>query len=134
MEEIKERRVQQRYSLNLKVKLSVASKNGEAVFTDDTIAANISAGGAFILTDKKLPLAGLVQMEFLLAFKDLEKLRFILSVESLRACRGKQVWVKASGVVIRVEEKGVAVVFDTDYQIHPLQPSENGTDDTISRK
>ncbi len=94
------------------------------MFADETIAANISSGGAFIVTGRKLPLACTVQLEFLLAFEDLEKLRFILSVESLRACQGKQVRVKASGIVIRVEAKGIGIVFDTDYQVCPMQPSE----------
>jgi len=120
----KERRIQERFSLNLQVKISATDENGKKVFAEETTTANISAGGAFIITDRKFPLAGKLELEFLLAFEDLEKLRFILSVESLRACQGKQVWVKASGIVIRKEEQGVAVIFDTDYQISPLQPSE----------
>jgi PilZ domain len=122
--EHKERRIHERFSLNLQVKISATNEVGEIVFSEETSAENISAGGAFIVTDRKLPLAGTVELEFLLAFEDLEKLRFILSVESLRACQGKHVRVKASGIVIRAEEKGVAVIFDTDYQIYPMQPSE----------
>ena len=119
-----ERRQQQRFSLDLQVKISAETKSGEVLFHEETVAANISSGGAFILTDHKLPLAGTVQLEFFLDFEDLEKLRFILSVAGLRACEGKRVWVKATGVVIRTEEKGVGIIFDTDYQISPMQPSE----------
>ena len=120
-----ERRQQQRFSLDIQVKISAASTTGKEVFHEETIAANISSGGAFIITDRKLPIAGTVQLEFLLAFEDLEKLHFILSVESLRACKGKHVWVKASGVVIRTEGKGIGIIFDTDYQISPMQPSDS---------
>jgi hypothetical protein len=121
-----ERRRQQRFSLDLQVKISAASTTGEGVFHEETIAANISSGGVFIITDRKLPIASTVQLEFFLAFDDLAKLQFILSVESLRACKGKHVWVKASGVVIRSEEKGIGIIFDTDYQISPMQPSDSG--------
>ncbi len=125
--ERKEQRHHERFSLDLQVKISATDRNGAVLFSEETTAANISAGGAFIVTDKQFPMTSLVQLEFLLAFEDLEKLRFILSVESLRACRGKHVQVKASGIVIRAEEKGVAVIFDTDYQIHPMQPSADGS-------
>jgi c-di-GMP-binding flagellar brake protein YcgR len=120
-----ERRQQKRFSLDLQVKISAASTTGKDIFHEETIAANISSGGVFIVTDRKLPIASKVHLEFLLAFADLKKLHFILSVESLRACNGKHVWVKASGLVIRTEEKGIGIVFDTDYQISPMQPSDS---------
>jgi hypothetical protein len=125
--ERKEQRLHERFSLDLQVKISASDRNGAIQFSEETTAANISAGGAFIATDRILPLTSPVQLEFLLAFEDLKKLRFILSVESLRACRGKQVRVKASGIVIRVEDRGVAVIFDTNYQISPMQPSAAGS-------
>ena len=119
-----DRRLQQRFSLDLQVKISAETVTGKEGFHEETIAANISSGGAFIVTNRKIPIASRVQMEFFLAFEDLEKLQFILSVESLRVCQGKHVWVKASGVVIRTEEKGIGIIFDTDYQISPMQPSD----------
>jgi hypothetical protein len=129
---LQERRQQQRFSLDLQVKISTETETGKGGFYEETIAANISSGGAFIITDRKLPLASTVQMEFFLAFEDLAKLQFILSVEGLRACKGKHVWVKASGVVIRAEEKGVGIIFDTDYQISPMQPSESSSASTAT--
>jgi hypothetical protein len=128
--ERKEQRLHERFSLDLQVKISATDRNGTIQLSEETTVANISSGGAFIATDRKFPLTSPVQLEFLLAFEDLEKLRFILSVESLRACRGKQVRVKASGIVIRVEERGVAVIFDTDYQISPMQPSAAGSEES----
>ncbi len=119
----KDQRTHQRFSVNLQAKISAANDEGDIFFADETIIANISSGGAFIITDRSLPLGGTIKMEFLLSFENLKKLRFILSVESLLACRDKQVRVKASGVIVRVEKDGIAVIFDTDYQIHPLPPS-----------
>jgi hypothetical protein len=122
--EFQERRLQQRFFLDLRVKITTETEDEGKLLHEETVAANISSGGAFILTNLKLPIASIVQLEFFLAIEDVRKLRFILSVESLRACKGKHVWVKATGVVIRIEEKGVGVVFDTDYQISPMQPSD----------
>jgi hypothetical protein len=119
-----ERRQQKRFSLNLQVKLSAETHTGEVLLHEETIAANISSRGVFIVTDHKLPIASIIQLEFFLTLEDLQKLRFILSVECLRACQGKHVWVKATGVVIRVEKQGIGIVFDTDYQISPMQPSD----------
>jgi hypothetical protein len=121
---LKERRQQKRFSLDLQVKFSAETHTGQVLFHEETIAANISSGGAFIVTDHKLPVASIIQLEFYLTLEDLQKLRFILSVECLRACQGKHVWVKATGVVIRAEKKGIGIIFDTDYQISPMQPSD----------
>ncbi len=118
-----ERRLQERFSLHLKARISSQPDTGQDSFQEETTAANISTGGAFIQTKQKLPMASKVYLEFCLAFDDLKKLRFILSLESLRACEGKQVWVKATAVVIRVEESGVGVIFDADYQLSPMLPT-----------
>jgi len=120
---IQEQRLQPRFSLNLQVKISAKTVSGREVLHEEAIAANISSGGAFIVTDRQVPLASTIEMEFFLALEDLEKLQFILSVEGLRACRQEHVWVKATGVVIRAEEKGVAIIFDTDYKVWPMRPS-----------
>lgn len=120
-----ERRTHKRFSVDLQATICTTDDAGEIRFTEETIIANISPGGAFIHTTRDLPLGGKVLIEFQLSFEYLEKLRFILSAESLLACRNRQVKVKASGVVIREEKNGCAVIFDTDYQIHPLQPSNS---------
>lgn len=120
--DLKERRLQKRYSLDIKAKLS--SESSETPLKEETIAANISSGGAFVQTKQKLAMASKVYLEFCVGLEDLKKLRFILSMDSLRACKGKEkIWVKATAVVIRIEEDGVGLIFDTDYQLTPLQPT-----------
>ncbi|SHO43045.1 PilZ domain-containing protein [Desulfopila aestuarii] len=118
-----EKRIQQRFTLNLQAKMTYSfddSSNGEYI---STVAANISCGGAFLETDQQLPLASRVNLEFLLAIEDLKKLKVVASVDILRKlAKGKQVWVQATGVVIRQEPNGVAVIFDQNYQLSPMQP------------
>lgn len=117
-----DRREQERFSLNLQAKIS--SKDAGAGATLTTVAADISSGGAFVQTDAAFPLATRVGIEFYLSIDDLKKLKFILSMESLKKLTGSRVWVKATGVVIRREERGVGIVFDTDYQFTPLDPPD----------
>ena len=117
-----DQRLHERFSMHLPVRVASISGGDDESF-GELITANISSGGAFISTDHPLPIASRIAMEFLISFIDLKKLRFILSLDSLRRCAGKPAWVKATGVVIRHDEGGMAVIFDDDYQLSPMQIS-----------
>lgn len=113
------RRDQERFSLNLQARISSRHGNDDtAVF--ETVAANISAGGAFLTTYHAFPLASKVTVQFYISVTDLKKLKFVLSMESLKQITGDHTWVTTTGVVIRTEDNGVGVIFDTDYQITPV--------------
>ena len=118
-----ERREQQRFLLNLQAKISYRHLEDQAPVID-TVAANISSGGAFLQTTHKFPMAAKVKVEFYLGIDDLKKLRFILSMESLKQLTGTHTWVSANGIVIRQEPDGVGIIFDTDYQLTPMQPPD----------
>lgn len=112
---VSNRREQERFSLNLQAKISYRhSKDQSQVI--DTVAANISSGGAFISTDHDFPLASKVDIKFYLSVEDLQRLKFILSMESLRQIKGDHTWVNTTGIVIRKNEDGIGIIFDTDYQ------------------
>jgi hypothetical protein len=120
-----ERREQKRFSLNLQAKISYRHSTDHTPVID-TVTANISSGGAFVRTDHKFPLAAKVKIEFYLSVEDLKRLRFILSLDSLKQLTGKNIWVSASGIVIRREAEGVGIIFDTDYQFTPMHTSTPG--------
>jgi c-di-GMP-binding flagellar brake protein YcgR len=120
-----ERREQKRFSLNLQAKISYRHSTDHTPLID-TVAANISSGGAFVQTSHKFPLAAKVKIEFFLSVEDLKRLRFILSLDSLKQLTGQNIWVSASGIVIRREAEGVGIIFDTDYQLRPMQPASPG--------
>jgi c-di-GMP-binding flagellar brake protein YcgR len=120
-----ERRNQERFFLDIQARISYRFTDDEPEEVLETVAADISAGGAFLRTETPLPLASKVNVEFLLSIENLKKLKFILSVETLRKFSGQHVWVQATGVVIRQQEKGVAVIFDTNYQLTPMKPVKN---------
>lgn len=117
--ESKDRRLQERFSLKIQVKLNAVDASGNEV-AEKVIASNISAGGAFLQTDIKISLASKVYLEFLVDYDQLKKLRFILSLDSLKKFTGRKIWVRATGVVIRVEENGLGIIFDQDYQLSPM--------------
>lgn len=114
-----EQRLHHRFSMHLPVRVTLIGSN-DADSASELVTANISSGGAFISTDAPPPIASRLNLEFLISFTDLKKLRFILSLDSLRRFAGKPVWVKATGVVIRHEPSGMAVIFDNDYQLSPM--------------
>ena len=113
------RREQKRFSLNLQAKITYRHAVDQSPVID-TVAANISAGGAFLATDHNFPLASKVAIKFYLKVSDLQKLKFILSLESLRQINGDHTWVSTTGIVIRQTDEGVGIIFDTDYQITPM--------------
>jgi hypothetical protein len=115
-----EQRLQERFSMNLPVRVSTET-DGEVTVRHEGVIANISAGGAFIATDKPLPVSSSVYLEFLISLEELKALRFILSFETIRHFEGRAAWVKASGIIIRHENSGMAIIFSDDYQLAPLQ-------------
>jgi hypothetical protein len=118
-----DRRGQQRFLLSIPAKIS-CRHTLESPPVVDTVTANISSGGAFFQTEHHFPLAAKVQVEFNLRLSELKELKFLLSADSLKKLRGDRLWVKATGVIIRHEENGVGIIFDTDYQFTPLAASE----------
>ncbi len=120
-----ERRQHERFSMEIQVKMTSETRSGKTPMME-FLTANISSGGAFIETDAPLPLASKVRLEFLLALENLETLKFVVSLETLKAWKGKRVWVSASGIVVRHEEDGMGIMFDENYQINPMVTSENG--------
>ncbi len=116
-----ERREQERFCLDLQARISYRHTTDDAPPTVDTVAANVSSGGAFLQSGHIFPMASKVHIEFYIHIDDLKKLKFILSLDSLKQLSGDHIWVSTSGIVIRQEKHGVGIIFDTDYQLTPMQ-------------
>ncbi|CAG35423.1 PilZ domain-containing protein [Desulfotalea psychrophila] len=120
----REQRSGKRFSLETAVKITY--RHNQEPEQVETVSANISNGGAFLRTLQPLPLASKLQVEFLLDMENLKKLRFILSINSLKEfCQRPRVWVITTGVVIRQEADGIAMVFNNNYTVTPIQPGES---------
>lgn len=114
-----ERRIQERFSVNLQAKISFRhSKDQSQVL--ETVAGNISSSGVFLKTQHDFPMASKVQVEFYLHLNDLKKLKFILTVETLKKLTSERIWVCAQGVVVRQAEDGIGIIFDKNYQLTPM--------------
>lgn len=116
-----ERRRGERFSLELKARIIYRHRDESPII--ETVSADISEGGAFIKSNHPFPMASKLQVEFLVSLQHLKMLKFILSVESLRQLsQDSTLWVTTTGIVIRQQDNGVAVIFDKDYTITPMEP------------
>lgn len=118
-----DRREQERFSLRLQTKIRAESRTGATPLLE-FVTADISASGAFIATSRPLPIASKVRMEVFLSLEELAQLRFVLAKESLKVWQEERAWVTVTGVVIRVENNGVAVIFDQNYQISAIRSTD----------
>ncbi|HKJ66128.1 MAG TPA: PilZ domain-containing protein [Desulfopila sp.] len=118
--ESQDRRLEERHSLQINVRLSADEDSAGNPVREELTITNISSGGAFLTTPTKIPLASKVNLGFLVNYDQLKTLRFILSVDSLKKFADRKIWVKATGIVIRIEEEGFAIIFDEYYQLTPM--------------
>lgn len=121
-----ERRMHERYSLRIQTKITAETLSGKTPLME-FLTANISAGGAFIETERPLPLASKVRLDFLFSLEDLQMLKFILSLETLKSWKGTRVWIRATGIVVRHETNGMGIIFDENYQISPMESGSTAT-------
>ncbi len=119
--EYQNRRLEERHFLQIDVRLSADEDSAGNPVREELTTTNISSGGAFLTTPVKIPLASKVKLEFLVDYEQLKTLRFILSVDSLKKFTSRKIWVKATGIVIRTEEQGFAIIFDEYYQLTPME-------------
>lgn len=121
-----ERRVHKRHSLQIQIKMTAETLSGKTPLME-FLSANVSAGGAFVETEKPLPLASKVRLDFLFSLEDLQMLKFILSLETLKSWKGTRLWIRATGIVVRHEPNGMGIMFDENYQIIPMESDSSVT-------
>jgi hypothetical protein len=114
---MKEQRKLERFTLKLPAKIEmVISGQRKRIF--DLQTSNICAGGAFFPTTQPIAEDTRVKIDLFLSF---DKLKTILDKVKL----GGQARIGVKGTVVRSESVGMAVCFDEDYQIIPLQGLSN---------
>ena len=112
-------RLHERFERQLPVRITVLAP-ATATAPLEAIATNISSSGAFVETNHPLPAASRIQLDCYISLADLNKLRFIISTETLRRTTSDKLWVRATGIVIRQQPNGMAIIFDDDYQLRPM--------------
>ena len=106
---MKERRRFERYSLSLPARLESSDGDGDGSIPAGLTTSNISAGGAYVMTSEPLQQGMEIKMEIILPFNNLKKVR----VE-------KDACVMITGKVVRAEVAGIAVQFNDDCSIMPV--------------
>ncbi len=103
-----EKRMMKRFRLELPASVSVQGEDGDQA-TIDFQTTDISGRGAFFPTDDPLPIACKVNIELILPLDDIKNTERNGSL------------IKVSGMVIRTNQKGMAICFDANYKILPLE-------------
>lgn len=100
---MEERRQFERFVLRLPTKISTAVQEEERE-TFDFVTSNVSAGGAFFLTDKTIPRGTRVVVNLRIA------------TEWLKRLTDREALIEVGGTVVRSGPEGMAVCFDKDHQ------------------
>jgi len=109
-----EKRGLERFELEIpaRIKVSTAERKEEAL---DLLTSDISSGGAFFHTSQPLEEGTDVKIDLILPIKKLMK--------EIDKAGGdfQHTYIKISGKVLRTESRGMAIVFNEDYEISPWQ-------------
>lgn len=111
---MKERRELERFDLRVPAKIGVIHPGREKE-TVELLTSNICSNGAFFHTRRPLPEGTHVKVDLILPFNKLQILK--------DQC--PQAHVKVTGRVLRCESTGMAICFNTDYQISPYEFGQN---------
>jgi hypothetical protein len=106
---MKERRKLERFDFEVPARIEglISEQGNESC---DLSTSNICAGGAFFRTSDPLPQGTKVKMNLVLP---LDRIRELVGHDRVN--------VKVEGTVLRSGPSGMAVAFNQDYQILPLQ-------------
>jgi len=101
-----DRRKLERFDLKLPAKLSWSGKDKKHE-SIELMTDNICSGGAYLAMENPLPKGTEVKMGM------------ILNLDRLHELGGRQSHIHVSGSVIRNDQQGMAICFDSKYKISP---------------
>ena len=101
-----ERKIE-RFDLKLKAFVLIADPKKDASKSLSMRTRDVSAKGAFLLTDTPMPAGTRVKVDMVLPLDELKKI-------------GGKALIKTSGKVLRREMDGMAICFDRNSKILPL--------------
>lgn len=103
-----EKRKWQRFALEVPAQVSELSQLGKENIVQ-FLTTNVGVGGAFFQTNQSLPLNSSVMVDLMVPRHSLERVEI------------ENVQIKVSGSVVRSHANGMAISFDEDYNLMPLQ-------------
>lgn len=102
----------ERFLLELPTDIST-SERGAGTDVIHLSTSNVCAGGAYFRTGGILPVGTEVEVDLILPLDEMKKM------ESRRTL------IKVTGVVVRTEEDGMAIRFDNEFKMVPLDGEES---------
>lgn len=102
-----DRRHLERFKLQLLSHISVRGPDKD-LKTIKLMTQDVCSGGAFFKTPEPLPVGTQIELDL------------ILKIDRLKELTGKSALVNLSGTIIRTHDQGMAISFDDDFQISPL--------------
>jgi hypothetical protein len=116
-----EKRGLERFDLEIpaRIRKSISKKEEGTI---DLLTSDISSGGAFFHTTKPLEEGTDVKIDLILPISGLYK----KLDEGSREGEYKRAFIKISGKVLRAESRGMAIVFNEDYEIRPWHEGIEG--------
>ena len=102
-----ENRKVERFNLNLEAYVFMGG-NASATKPYNLITRDVSANGAYLLTDKPLPIGTKVKVDV------------VLSVEDQKNQAARKALIKACGSVLRTDREGMAIGFDESSRFMPF--------------
>ena len=103
-----EKRQITRFNLEIPVAVSVLKEDNQVLEVLEYTIRDISARGAYLQSSKMLATGTPIEVAFL------------LPIEIQAQMKKERVHVRASGLVVRVDERGMGVCFDEQYHLEPL--------------
>jgi hypothetical protein len=110
-----EKRGLERFELEIPARIEVTTSPKEEKALD-LITSDISSGGAFFHTAQPLEEGTDVKIDLILPIKRLMK-----EIDEATERGLQHTYIKISGKVLRTESRGMAILFNEDYEISPWQ-------------
>ena len=107
-----EKRKLERFKLQLLSHITVRGK-GKDIKTIKLLTQDVSSGGAFFKTPDPLSVGTRVDLDL------------VIKIDRLKNISGNSALVNLTGTIIRTHEEGMAICFDENFQISPLDNNQN---------
>jgi len=107
-----ERRKLERFKLQLLANISVRGKDKD-IKSIKLLTQDVCSGGAFFKTPNPLSVGTKVDLDL------------IIKIDRLKDITGNSALVNLTGTIIRTHREGMAICFDEDFKISPLESNQN---------
>ncbi len=107
-----EKRQLERFKLQLLSHITVRGKDKD-IKTIKLLTQDVSSGGALFKTSDPLSVGTRVDLDI------------VIKIDRLKDITGNAALVNLTGTIIRTHEEGMAICFDKDFEISPLENNQN---------